>query len=155
MDTQEQRQKHPVTPIVSRVEDSHRRIQRDIQALGKLEHPRDIGAIADELVELLKEHFEDEEKAGGLFDELEALCPTVDSQLKFLRGEHREIMQALEDLRGQVREAQEVHLKAQFPQRADRIRTSAAAFVQLIHHHERIESRLVADTYYSDEGGRG
>jgi len=147
--------RHPATAIVSRVEESHQRIRNDLEALDKCDDVAEIRAIVDELPDLLKEHFRDEEKPGGLFDELEALSPVFDSQLKFLRQEHREIMQALEGLRQQFREADEVSQDAELEPRYDHIRVSTTAFLELIHHHERIESRLVADTFYSENGGSG
>ena len=103
----------------------------------------------------MKEHFEEEEKPGGLFDELESLRPGFDSQLKFLRGEHVEIMEALEGLQQQFDAAEEVTQAGELEQRYDHILVSAAAFVQLVRHHERIESRLVANTYYTEDGGSG
>lgn len=155
MVSEELEPKHAITPVASRIQDTHQKIRSDIQTLSELEKMGDIRRIAEELVELLTEHFEDEEKPGGLFDELESLRPVIDSQLKFLRGEHREIMQVLQDLLAQIREAGAVHQQGELEQREDHIRVSAEAFVQLIHHHERIESRLVSETYYTDEGGAG
>ena len=147
--------RHPATAIVSRVEESHQRIRNDLEALDKCDDVAEIRAIVDELPDLLKEHFRDEEKPGGLFDELEALSPVFDSQLKFLRQEHREIMQALEALQRQFREVDDVIQVGELEQRHDHIRVSKAALLQLIRHHERIESRLVADTYYTEDGGSG
>lgn len=155
METPEASAKHPVTLAVTQVEESHERIRRDLDALGKLADVRDIGAIADDLVDLLKQHFEEEERPDGLFEELATLRPAVEAQVDYLRNEHGEILEALDALRRQVRESAEGRLQPQFEQRADRIQTLAAAFVQLIRHHERIESRLVSETYYTDEGGRG
>ena len=147
--------KHPVTAIASRIQDTHQKIREDIKALSELEQIGDIRSVAEELVDLLTEHFNDEERPDGLFDELQSLRPTIDSQLKFLRGEHREIKQALQDLLTQIREAEAVHQPGELEQREDHIRVSTDAFVQLVYHHERIESRLVSETYYTDEGGAG
>lgn len=146
---------HPPTPMVSRIVDTHRRIRSDLEVLDKSEEVDEIRFVVDDLPELLKEHFHDEEKPGGLFDELESLRPAFDSQLKFLRQEHREIMQAIEDLQRQFREADEVTQAGELEQRHDHIRVSATAFLQLIRHHERIESRLVGNTYYTEDGGSG
>jgi hemerythrin-like domain-containing protein len=109
----------------------------------------------DDLPDLLREHFRDEEKPGGLFEELKSLRPVLDSQIEVLRQEHREIMQALEGLQRQLREADEETEVEDLQEQHDRIRVSAAVFLQLIHQHERIESRLVADTYYIEDGGSG
>jgi hemerythrin len=155
MGSEEKAGKYPITPIVSRVADSHARIRRDLDALAETEDVAEIRAIVEVLPELLKDHFEDEEKPGGLFDELESLRPVIDSQLKFLRQEHREILEILEGLRRRFREADEVTQVGELEQRHDHIRVSAASFMQLIRHHERIETRLVADTYYTEDGGSG
>lgn len=145
----------PVTPNVALVEDSHGRIRRKLEALEAAQDVDEIRAIVCDLPGLLEEHFEQEEKPGGLFDELGSLRPTIDSQLKFLRQEHREILQALEALRQRLREADEAKQVGELEQRHEHLRVSAANFMQLIRHHERIESRLVADTYYTEDGGSG
>ena len=145
----------PITPAVTLVEDSHARIRRDLEALEEAQDVDEIGAIVGRLPELLKEHFEEEERPGGLFDELGSLRPTIDSQLKFLIQEHREILQTLEGLQERIREADEATQAGELEQRHDHIRMSAACFMQLIRHHERIETRLVSDTYYTEDGGSG
>lgn len=155
MDEETAEPRHPITPMASRIVDAHERIRRDIEVLDKSSEVSEIRAVVDELPELLKEHFREEEKPGGLFDELGSLRPGFDSQIKFLRGEHREIMQALKDLQRQFREADEVNQAGELEQRNDHILMSANAFLQLMRHHERIESRLVANTYYSEDGGSG
>jgi len=155
MGREEGEARYPITPMVSRIVDSHQRIRSDLEVLGKSDDVNEIRAVVDDLPELLKEHFRDEEKPGGLFDELESLRPVFDSQLKFLRREHREIIEALEGLHREFQEADEVTQVGELEQRHDHIRVSAAAFLQLIRHHERIESRLVANTYYTEDGGSG
>jgi predicted nuclease with TOPRIM domain len=147
--------RYPITPIVTLVEDSHARIRLGLEALESAQDVDEIRAIVCDLPGLLEEHFEEEEKPGGLFDELGSLRPTIDSQLKFLRQEHREISQALESLRQRLREAAEATQVGELEQRHEHIRVSAACFMQLIRHHERIETRLVTDTYYTEDGGSG
>jgi len=145
----------PVTEIVSQVEETHRRIRADLEILDKSEDLDEIRGVVDDLPALLKEHFGDEEKPGGLFDELQTLRPVFESQIKYLRQEHREIMEAMTGLQREIEAMDEIHQIGDRDQRLDHIRMSAAAFMKLIHHHERIESRLVADTYYSENGGSG
>ena len=145
----------PITPIVTLVEDSHARIRRGLEALEEAQDVDEIRAIVCDLPELLEEHFEAEEKPGGLFDELGSLRPMIDSQLKFLRQEHREILRTLEGLQERIREADEATQVGELEQRHDHIRVSAACFMKLIRHHERIETRLVSDTYYTEDGGSG
>jgi hypothetical protein len=147
--------RHPITEIVSRVVDTHRRIRSDLEVLDTSEDLAEIRAVVGELPGLLKEHFHDEERPGGLFDELLSLRPVFDSKLKYLRGEHREIIQALDGLQREIAAMDDVHRIGDDEQRLDHIRMSAASFLKLIHHHERIESRLVADTFYSENGGSG
>jgi len=155
MDQEKAEPRHPITPLVSRIVDTHSRIRSDLDVLDKSEEMSEIRAVVDDLPGLLKEHFQDEEKPGGLFDELQSLRPVFDAQLKFLREEHREILQALEGLHRQLGAADDEVQAGVREQRHDHIVTSAAAFVELIRHHERIESRLVAATYYSEDGGSG
>jgi len=147
--------RHPVTEIVSHIEETHRRIREDLEVLDGSNDLAQIRTVVDDLPALLREHFQDEEKPGGLFDELVSLRPVVDSQLKSLRQEHREIMQVLRDLQRETHEMDERQELRDQEQRVDHIRRSAVAFLKLIRAHELIESRLVADTYYSEDGGRG
>jgi hemerythrin-like domain-containing protein len=147
--------RHPASEIVTRVVDSHTRIRADLEVLASSADLDEIRAVVDDLPDLLKEHFRDEEKPGGLFDELRSLRPVFDSQLKYLRGEHREIMRTLEGLQHEIQEMDELFKVGDREQRLDHIRMSAASFLQLIQHHERIESRLVGETYYSEDGGSG
>jgi len=145
---------HPVTPIVLRVEDTHQQIRSDLQVLEKSDDLGQIGTVVAELPGLLKEHFRDEEKPGGLFDEIESLRPALASQLVRQREEHREIMRALEELQRQLGSLDELG-PGERQQLHDDIRVSKATFLQLIHLHERAESRMVADTYYTEDGGSG
>ena len=147
--------RHPVTSIVSHIEGTHQRIRSDLEVLEKSDELGQIHAVVGDLPDLLKEHFQDEEKPGGLFEALEALRPVLSSQLEVLRQEHRKIMQTLKGLQRQLREADELTEDEDPEERHDRIRVSAAVFVRLIHRHERIESRLVASTYYIEDGGSG
>jgi hypothetical protein len=155
MGSVEKHTKSPVTPIVTLVDESHARIRRSLEALEASQDVEEIRAIVSDLPELFEEHFEQEERPGGLFDELGSLQPTIDSQLNFLRQEHREILQALEALRQRLREADEATQLGEVEQRHEHLRVSAACFMQLVRHHECIESRLVADTYYTEDGGSG
>ena len=82
MDREKGETQHPVTPNVRLIEETHRRIRSDLEVLEKRADLGQIGAAVDELPGLLKEHFRDEEKPGGLFDELATLRPVFDSQLK-------------------------------------------------------------------------
>jgi len=155
MDREESEKRHQVTPTVLRIEVIHQRIRSDLGVLEKSDDLDQIRAVVDDLSDLLKEHFQDEEKAGGLYEELLSLRPVLDSQLEVLREEHREIMQALEALHRQLHELNKVTEADDLEERRGQIRVRASVFLQLIHLHERVESRLVADTYYIEDGGSG
>ena len=51
--------RHPVTPTISRVQQTHERIRGDLEALAEAEQVGHIGAIIDDISLLLKEHFEE------------------------------------------------------------------------------------------------
>jgi hemerythrin len=155
MDREAAEAQHPATPNVLRIEGSHRRIRSDLEVLEKRDDLAQIGEAVDELPDLLKQHFRDEEKPGGLFEEIQSLRPRLGSKLDILRREHREIIRALQGLQGQLREVDEMTRRGELQRLHDDIRLSKAAFLKLIHQHERVESGLVADTYYMEDGGSG
>ena len=155
MDRESGETRHPVNPMVSRIVDTHQRIRSDLEVLEKSDDLSQIGAAVGDLPELLKEHFQDEEKRGGLYDEIESLRPVLGSQLNVLRQEHLEITRALKGLERLLREVDELKPGAELQQLHDDIRVRKATFLRLIHQHERVESDLVADTYYTEDGGSG
>jgi hemerythrin-like domain-containing protein len=155
MDREKAEAQHPVSENVLRIEDSHRRIRGDLEVLEKRDDLGQIGSAVDDLPELFKEHFRDEEKPGGLFEEIASLRPALSPQLEILRDEHREILRALQGLQGQLREVDEMTRRGDLQGLHDDIRLSKAAFLKLIHRHERVESSLVADIYYMEDGGSG
>ena len=155
MDQEKAESPHPVSPNVLRIEDSHRRIRNDLRVLEKRDDLGQIGEAVDDLPGLLKEHFREEEKPGGLFEEIQSLRPRLRSRLDRLRQEHREIMRALQGLQRRLREVDEMTRRGELQRLHDDIRLSKAAFLKLIHQHERVESGLVADTYYMEDGGSG
>jgi len=154
MDREEGDLRHPVTPLVSQIESTHQRIRSDLEVLEKSDDLGRIGAAVGDLPGLLKGHFRDEERPGGLYEELESLRPALSSQLKQLRLEHRKITRALESLGRLLREAG-MNPDGELQQLRDEIRVGKATFLQLIHRHERLESRLVAEIYYTEDGGSG
>jgi hypothetical protein len=140
----------------SRIEHSHRRILSFfLKELAVAEELDRIRALVDALPELLSEHFAEEEGPDGLFDGLRVIRPAIDSQLKFLRQEHREILKIVEELRQQVRGTDQVMPADREEQHLARIREGSTAFLRMVRRHERIETRLVADTYYAEDGGSG
>lgn len=137
----------PGAPRLKRLEQAHKRI---VQCLTDFESAGDAGAILESLevlLRLLPEHFAtDEEGPDGIFDELRAIRPALDPQLKLLERDHREILKALEALRSQLREAGHDF---------SRVQERRAACVRMIRSHEEVESRLALETYFLDEGGSG
>jgi hypothetical protein len=118
--------------------------------VGELESARDTGGVLEhlgELLEILPEHFRaDEEGPDGLFDELRAIRPALDPQLKLLEREHREMLTALEALQSRVREAGEDF---------SRIEEHRAAWIRKIRVHEDTENQIALEAYFLDEGGLG
>jgi Skp family chaperone for outer membrane proteins len=104
---------------------------------------------------MLSKHFADEEGPDGLYDGLRAIRPSLDSEIKSLRGEHRKVLEAVEALRQQLQELDQQERTEDRQERLDRIREEMSAFMELVRSHERTETRLVADTYYLEEGGSG
>ncbi len=84
-------------PILARIERAHRQIVNSIlKQLAAAEEPSRIRELLDPLPELLSKHFADEEGPDGLYDGLRAIRPSLDSELKSLRGDHRRVLEAVE-----------------------------------------------------------
>jgi len=142
--------------ILARIERDHRQIVNFyLQELAAAQEPSRIRELLDPLPELLSKHFADEEGPDGLYDGLRAIRPSLDSELKSLRGEHRRVLEAVEALRQQLREIDQLERTEDRQERLGRIREEMSAFMALVRSHERTETRLVADTYYLEEGGSG
>jgi len=143
-------------PILARIEETHRRIVNFY--LKELAAAQDLGRIrelVEPLPEMLSNHFADEEGPDGLFDSLRARRPTLDSGLKSLQREHRKVLKAVEELRQKVQEADLLEREDDRRERLTDIRKQASAFMRIVRRHERTETRLVSDTYYTEEGGSG
>jgi hypothetical protein len=132
---------------LKRVETAHKQIVRRLGDLESAGGTEGVVESVEQLLRILPKHFaSDEEGPDGLFEELRAVCPSLDGQLKALRQEHREILEALEALRTRAREVGDDFR---------RIEWQRAACVGRIRAHERRENHLVMDTFFSDEGGSG
>ena len=93
-------------PILARIERDHRRIVNFyLRELAAAQEPSRIRELLDPLPEMLSKHFADEEEPDGLYDGLRAIRPSLDSELKSLRGEHRRVLKAVEALRRQAQRA--------------------------------------------------
>jgi hemerythrin len=143
-------------PILARIERDHRQIVNFyLKELAAAQEPSRIRELLDPLPEMLSKHFADEEGPDGLYDGLRAIRPSLDSEIKSLRGEHRKVLEAVEALRQQLQELDQQERTEDRQERLDRIREEMSAFMELVRSHERTETRLVADTYYLEEGGSG
>jgi hypothetical protein len=143
-------------PLLARIERAHRQIVNSVLAeLAAAQEPSRIRELLDPLPEMLSKHFADEEGPDGLYDGLRAIRPSLDSELKSLRGEHRRVLEAVEALRRQLRELDQLERAEDQEQHLGRIQEDMSAFMELVRSHERTETRLVADTYYLEEGGSG
>ncbi len=143
-------------PLLARIERAHRQIVNSVLTeLAAAQEPSRIRELLDPLPEMLSKHFADEEGPDGLYDGLRAIRPSLDSELKSLRGEHRRVLEAVEALRRQLRELDQLERAEDQEERLGRIREDMSAFMEMVRRHERTETRLVADTYYLEEGGSG
>ena len=143
-------------PLLARIERDHRQIVHFyLKELAAAQEPSRIRELLDPLPELLSKHFADEEGPDGLYDGLRAIQPCLDSELKSLRGEHRRVLKAVKALRRQVQEIDQLERAEDQKERLGRIGDELSAFMELVRCHERTETRLVADTYYLEEGGSG
>lgn len=143
-------------PILVRIERDHRRIVNFyLKELAAAQEPSRILELLDPLPEMLSKHFADEEGPDGLYDGLRAIRPTLDPELKSLRGEHRKVLKTVKALRERLREIAAPQGVEQPRERLASIREELSAFMEMVRRHERAETRLVADTYYLEEGGSG
>jgi hemerythrin len=143
-------------PILVRIERAHRQIVHSyLKELAAAQEPSRIRELLDPLPEMLSKHFADEEGPEGLYDGLRAIRPSLDSELDSLRSEHRTVLEAVEALRRQLREIDQLERAEDQQERLGRVREELYAFMELVRGHERTETRLVADTYYLEEGGSG
>jgi DNA repair ATPase RecN len=143
-------------PILVRIERDHRRIINFyLKELAAAQEPSRLRELLESLPEMLSKHFADEEGPDGPYDGLRAIRPSLDSELKSLRSEHRRVLEAVEALRRRLREMEQLEPGGDQQERLGRIREEISAFMALVRSHERTETRLVADTYYREEGGSG
>jgi hypothetical protein len=110
---------------------AHGRIRQLLVDLGAAEQPDAILKLAEALEQALADHFAEEEKPDGLFEELEKRAPANSFRLRSLRREHRAILKELDGLCARVR-SMERGLS-----------------------DEEAETCFVMDTHLVDDGGRG
>jgi len=143
-------------PLLASIERAHRQIVNScLTELAAAPEPSRIRELLDPLPEMLSKHFADEERPEGLYDGLRAIRPSLDSELKSLRGEHRRVLEAVRALRRQLREIDQLERAEDQEERLGRIREDMSALMEMVRRHERTGTGLVADTYYLEEGGSG
>ena len=130
------------------IEDDHRALRSQLEALTDAADRLGILSGLQGLPKLLAEHFADEEAVGGLYDDLARRCPPISGELDVLRGEHRAMLEELEALTREVRS----HLGSDGAI-DETMLGSVARCVEKLRRHEHAESKMIADVYYTDEGG--
>jgi hypothetical protein len=132
-----------------RIEDDHRELRERLDVLMETEDRKGVLSRLKELPRMLAEHFAEEEGAGGLFEDLALRCPPICKDLDALRREHRAILDELETLSREMESHPDPHGSVEETTRA------VAHCVERLRRHERAEAKMIADVYYTDEGGRG
>lgn len=84
---------------------------------------------------LLNEHFREEERVGGFFDELSVQDPAKAEPLRALEEQHAGILSNLDELIETIRLFHR------------QISTSKLKLISLIHRHQRAEDDLVGEIY--------
>ena len=128
-----------VTAAVAHAHEELREDHRRLHALvDRLRGARDVDALLPVLEELhtaLVEHFNAEEKPGGLYDALGVCAPEFRSPLATLVDEHFRIAAALRDMRDRSRDAlRSAH---------DSLMGEAARLAQVLAEHEKREHAMV------------
>jgi len=130
------------------IEDDHRVLRGQLEALTNAADRMGILSVLQGLPKMLSEHFADEEAVGGLYDDLAKRSPAVGKELEVLRREHRAILEELEALTREL----ESHPEGDV---GERTRANVNRCMERLRRHEHVESRMIADVYYTDEGGLG
>lgn len=141
--------------IARRIAQAHAQIRDLLEQADPSSELAGVRGLLEQLPELLREHFDDEEREGGLFDALRARQPSVDSQLKSLRQEHRSILGRVETLESYLERLDRIDDPAERHGQMERIQREAEDLIGQVRRHERAESRLTGDVLYVDEGGSG
>jgi hypothetical protein len=115
--------------------EDHRRLHSLVDRLRAASDQGALAAILDELHGALTEHFNAEEKPGGLYDVLGVCVPEFRGSLAVLVDDHFRIAAALRDMRDRSREAsRSAH---------DALMGEAARLAQVLAEHEKREHAMV------------
>jgi hypothetical protein len=146
----------PGEPAWVRVERAHQRLlDLPLTELGAADEPSRVREPLDVLPELLLEHFAHEEEPGELFDELRGIRPAIGPELEALQRQHQEMLRTVETLKRQARDTDSLVTNAKPEAHFARIRQETAALLERVQGHALAENQLIADTWYTDEGGSG
>jgi hypothetical protein len=140
---------HPVV----RVEEEHHTLREQLDTIQSA--TTRTGLLEDMLAlpKMLVEHFTIEEQAGGLYDDLRKRRPDLATGLDALKEEHQVILDELDEIH--------LRLKAQIEtERAvddipESMTRDVQRWIERLRGHEREESSMIGDVYYTDEGGFG
>jgi len=146
---------HPVT----RIEEEHRALRTQLDLVAAATTREGLLERLRPLPKMLLEHFAFEEQSDGLHDDLQDRCPTAAPKLALLHDDHKQILGELDSLCQLLRSPADDPGNTESGEAAEELGASAARelalWLQKLRNHESAESRIVADIYYTDEGGRG
>jgi len=140
---------HPVV----RVEEEHHTLREQLDTIEAA--TTCTGLLGEMLVlpKMLVEHFAVEEQTGGLYEDLQKRRPVLTSQLNELRDEHKVILDEFDAIRlrlnGQIEAEEAVEA---IP---ESMRRDVSRWLERLRGHERKESSMIGEVYYTDEGGFG
>ncbi|MDP6980387.1 MAG: hemerythrin domain-containing protein [Myxococcota bacterium] len=138
---------------VKRIEEDHRTIRDHLDSVAAATTRTDLLAALVVLPKTLREHFEQEEHAEGLYADLLRRKPSVSSELDALRHDHQVILEDLDVLVGRLKG--HIDTAEAGDEIAEPIVRGVMRCLEKLRTHERNESRMIGDIYYTDEGGFG
>jgi len=145
----ETEEQHPA----ERIEEDHRTLRDQLDALGSATSRASLFSILLTLPKPLRDHFALEEQVGGLYHDLRARRPSLASELDALRDEHRLILDELDELCRKLEGGQDADRPMQ--NIAEPMMRDLAHWLERLRRHEHAESGMIGDVYYTDEGGFG
>jgi len=156
MTTNDERKRHseidPEHPV-GQVEEDHRSLRSQLETVATTRTCTALLSGLAEVPKMLTEHFSLEEQAGGLYDDLRSRRPALASELDALRKEHEVILDEFGALRRQLQA--EIDSERTADTITEPMTRDLARWLERLHFHERKESAMIGDVYYTDEGGFG
>lgn len=140
---------HPV----ARIEEDHSGVRSRIEEIEAARTRAGLGSALDGLPEQLRQHFALEESEGGYFEDVARRQPAISPQLQRLREDHRAMLEQLDELCRQLADrARSNEPEEDIP---PHLHGAVTEWVEKLRSHEIDESRIIADVYYTEEGGYG